>query len=108
MTDKPYEVLSDLYADRDRDTKWECWTRSCNTETGKREEGPTNAAGTPCAKSSVGVDCYAFRRLRASGASVMDNGGTLSRWRGQSGRAAGGFAYAWSSSRPGQGTPWAM
>jgi len=80
MTDKLYEVLSSLYADRDPGKEWVFWTRSYNAATSRMEEGPYKRGRYSMLKKvcrDAGVDYYTFHRFRASGASVMDNSGAL-------------------------------
>jgi len=80
MTDKLYEVLLDLYADRDPGKEWVFWTRSYNAKTGRMEEGPYKRGRYSMLQKvcrDAGVDYYTFHRFRASGASVMDNSGAL-------------------------------
>jgi integrase len=80
MTDQLYDVLRELFKDRDPDKEWVFWHRYYNAETRRMEEGPYNGGRykmlqTTCKRA--GVDYYTFHRFRASGASVMDNNGAL-------------------------------
>ncbi|WP_319470672.1 tyrosine-type recombinase/integrase [uncultured Pseudodesulfovibrio sp.] len=80
MTDKLYEVLSELYTERDPDKEWVFWTRGYNPKTRKMEEGPYKKGRYKMLKTTcenAKVDYYSFHRFRASGASVMDNNGAL-------------------------------
>lgn len=80
MTDQLYDVLWELFKDRDPDKEWVFWHRYYNAETRRMEEGPYKGGRykmlqTTCRRA--GVDHYTFHRFRASGASVMDNSGAL-------------------------------
>jgi integrase len=80
MTDKLYEVLSDLYADCDPGKERVFWTRSYNAKTGRMEEGSYKRGRYSMLQKvcrDAGVGYYSFHRFRASGASVMDNSGAL-------------------------------
>ncbi|WP_236608444.1 tyrosine-type recombinase/integrase [Pseudodesulfovibrio aespoeensis] len=80
MTDKLYEVLSELYARRDPEKEWVFWCRSYSHKLKRMVDGPYTKGRytmlkTACRKAGVGY--YSFHRFRASGASVMDNNGAL-------------------------------
>ncbi|SOB58494.1 Integrase [Pseudodesulfovibrio profundus] len=80
MTDKLYEVLLDLYNERDPDKEWVFWRRAYNAKTKRMEEGPYKCGRYTMLQNTckrAGVDYYSFHRFRASGASVMDNHGAL-------------------------------
>ncbi|WP_338668915.1 tyrosine-type recombinase/integrase [Pseudodesulfovibrio methanolicus] len=78
MTDKLYEVLSSLYADRDPGKEWVFWTRSYNAETGRMEEGPYKRGRYSMLQKlcrDAGVDYDTFHRSRASGTTLSTRTG---------------------------------
>lgn len=80
MTDKLYEVLMKLYGERDPDMEWVFWTRSYDHAAKQMVKGPYrrgrySVLQTAC--KEAGVEYFSWHRVRASGASVMDNNGAL-------------------------------
>lgn len=80
MTQKLYEVLSELHAEHDPSMEWVFWCRSYNHKTQRVEVGPYKGGRYAMRKNTckrAGVDYYSFHCFRASGASVMDNSGAI-------------------------------
>ncbi len=75
MTQKLFEVLSELYEQRDPEKPWVFWHSYVPKNTKKRVEGPYKKGRRSMLKAAcknAGVEYFTLHRIRASGASLMD------------------------------------